>query len=118
MRPEELPQIVDECWNHLPAPPERYAAKIAQYCRFRSKGKEVLVELFELMVSEHKAYLMNIPKYELAEDISTAMAIDFREQMAWHLAANRAEARLLLAPVPKTLNGHAEESWMILNTPK
>lgn len=126
MRPAELSQTVNQCWTDIPDPREQYAARVAEYCGFRSKGRKVFYNLFRLMMSEHKAYLENIPSYvhqmfrnmhpniperEISKADGFAMAMDVREQMAWHLAANRAEARLLITPIPSTLNG-CEEPWM------
>lgn len=112
-RPSELLQTASECWNYLPRPRERYVARVAHYCGFRSRGQAVIVDLFRLMMREHRLYLENIPPFVYAmfrekypniaaddEYPGLDMAMDYREQMAEHLAADRAAARLLLAPMP------------------
>jgi hypothetical protein len=133
LRPSELPKIVNDFWNHLPHPRDRYAERIAEYCGFKSKGRAVLHDLFRLMMREHKAYRRNIPSYiyrmfqekypntpkeTLWQEDGFEMAMDNREQMAGYLAAARAEARLSIAPIPKTFKGYDEidEAWMNLNS--
>ena len=74
-----------------------------------------LVDLLYLMIFEHAQYRHNLRKqlgdYYAAEDTSQAMMIDNREQIAEHLAAVRAEARLTRQSVPGTWPD-VDEGWM------
>ena len=75
----------------------------------------VVTDLLYLMIHEHAVYRHNLRAslgaYEAATDQGQAMMIDNRELMAEHLAAARAEARMMLQPVPHAWPD-VDEKWM------
>ncbi|WP_157790877.1 hypothetical protein [Bradyrhizobium elkanii] len=122
LRRHELPEAVEALWRETPDQRHRYLALVAQECGFTSQGKAVLRDLLMLMFREHDGYLDAITielsrvfadraKCEansgIARNGSYEMAYEYKDLAAWHLAANRALARLRLLPVPLTLPGRA-----------
>lgn len=127
LRRHELPEAVEALWRETPDHRHRYLALVAQECGFTSQGKAVLRDLLMLMFREHDGYLDAITielsrvfadraKCEansgIARNGSYEMAYEYKNLAAWHLAANRAIARLRLLPVPLTLPGRRVEDWM------
>jgi hypothetical protein len=45
LRSHELTQTVYELWRQMPSPRKNYANRIAENCRFKSRGKLVLRDL-------------------------------------------------------------------------
>lgn len=127
----QLFQRVNECWQALEEPRQIRAKNIALHAGLRAKGKAVFYYIFRRMLREYRQYLEQIdqwaPDYyltvhpdkspaDLASEARYAMMLDTHQQMAWYLAARRADAVMLLGQVPKTFDG-STYPWMKLESP-
>ncbi len=112
-----LSEVAAALWSSLPEPKEASVEAIARQCGFDSTGQGVLRDLLYLMISEQARYLQGIRtqlgSYEEPLEAGNGMMIDNRMLNAEHLAARRAEARLMLQE-PRVTYSELDEEWMHL----
>jgi len=116
---EVLAERARQFWAWLPEPKEERAAAIARRAGLSSSGEFVVRDILTLAHWEHRQFLAGIKQlwgdYYAAESHELGVLIDNREQMASHLAARRAEARLTECHLPNDFDGRSEP-WMDLAT--
>jgi hypothetical protein len=111
-----LTERVSAIWEWLPEPKIEHTNAIAKHCGLTSSGKGVLRDVLYIMVQEHARFRQQILAHHgdfYEADPGEEMFIDQQEQAAEYLAAARAEARLMLKPLPDKRWG-PKMPWMVL----